>query len=381
MIVQVLNSGIVSGPETLVLPAMPLFKEPSVAVFLVENRWGKAGLVAFEYACKLGVRAEKVVVNSRIDFGAVKCLNAVLTSLAPKVVHAHDVKASTYTWLASRGAEWKCVSTHHGVEGRPDWKTKIYEYFYSHVVLPRMDMAITVSRDDEQILLQRGLNSEHVQYVANGITRKAWNGEEKAAERNKIRSQWNRELGPFPEGVSFIGIVARLSPEKRHSYFFRTLVSLRQQRPELQWRFLIFGTGKLEAALRREADKLGLAPFCIWMGYRENAAALLPGLDILVLSSSAEGLPITALEAGWAGVPMFASNVGGLPEIVGTGSKAGGVIFPKEQEPAQTSKSLAWLLENPAERERFGQQLQKRVARDYSAQAFINRTEAIYHTI
>ncbi len=381
MVVQVFNSGIVSGPETLVMPALALFREPQKVVFLVETRRGRAGLDPVEYARGLGADVHTVEVRGRVDFGAIRRLRALLNRLAPRVVHAHDVKASTYSWLASRGAPWSRVSTHHGVEGRPDWITRAYEYFYSQVVLPQMNAVITVSRDDERTLLRRGLAPGKVQFVANGVTRKIWQGEEKARERERIRAQWNQELGGFGPDVPVIGIVARLSAEKRHSYFLRTLATLREQCPDLKWKFLAFGTGVLEKSLRAETDRLGLSPFCHWLGYRSDAAALLPGLDLLVLSSQAEGLPIVALEAGWAGVPMFATNVGSLPELVSTGRTAGGVIFPREQEPAHTAKSLAWILQHPRERERLGMRLQHRVEREYSAAAFVERTEAIYRTI
>lgn len=381
MVVQVFNSGIVSGPETLVIPAMGLFREPQVAVFLVEERRGSAGMAPVEYARGLGVHIEIVEVRSRVDFRAIKELRKVLEKLSPRIVHAHDVKASTYMWLASRHSSWKKISTHHGIEGRPDWKTRFYEYFYSQVVLPKMDSVLTVSREDEHTLLRRGVGRERVQFLANGVTRRLWKNEEKAKERDRIRGLWAKELKGFDPNTIVIGMVARLSAEKRHSYFLRTLAILHEQNPDLDWRFLAFGSGVLQEQLRKETEKLGLTPFCYWMGYRNDAAALLPAMDLLVLSSQAEGLPIVALEAGWAGVPMFATNVGSLPELVSTGRTAGGIIFPREQEPVHTAKSLAWILRHPRERERLGIRLQNRVEKEYSAAAWVERSEAIYRTI
>ncbi|MGZ3661850.1 MAG: glycosyltransferase [Bdellovibrionota bacterium] len=381
MVVQVFNSGVVSGPETLVFPAIPLFREPHVLVFLVEKRLGENGRIPFEHARSLGLRAEAVEVGARFDLSAVGRLRGVIRWLAPTVVHAHDVKASTYTWLASRGEKWKCVSTHHGVAGRPDWKTKAYEYFYSQVVLPKMNMVIAVSRDDEHALLQRGMNPQNLTYVANGITRKLWLPPERVTERSRIRALWAKEFSGIDDKTPIVGMVARLSMEKRHSYFLRVLATMKAARPDIPWRLMVIGSGSLEAQLKRQASELKLADQVYWLGYREDASALMPALDLLAFSSSAEGLPIAALEAGWAGIPVFATNVGALPELISTGKTAGGAIFPREQEHEHTAKSLAWLLEHPAERERMGSRLQNRVMREYSAQCWVDRMESIYRSI
>jgi glycosyltransferase involved in cell wall biosynthesis len=381
MIVQVFNSGVVSGPETLVLPAIPLFHEPHVVVFLVEKRRGAGGRAPLEYARSLGLRVEAVEVESRFDRRAVGRLRAVLRALSPRVVHAHDVKASTYTWLASRGENWKCISTHHGVGGRPDWITKAYEYFYSQFILPRMSFAIAVSESDRATLLGRGLDSQRTVFVKNGITRTRWEGAERVAERARIRSEWAREIPGLSPGDVLLGMVARLSAEKRHSYFLQTLAELERARPGLPWRLVAVGAGNLEEVLKRETRKLGLEKKVHWLGYLEEASKLMPALDALVFTSSAEGLPISALEAGWAGIPLFASAVGALPELIGSGVNAGGIFFPREQEPANTAASLAGLVENTVERGRMGLALQNRVASDYSAEAWVNRMESIYRAV
>jgi glycosyltransferase involved in cell wall biosynthesis len=381
MIVQVFNSGVVSGPETLVLPAIRLFHEPHVVVFLVEKRRGAAGRAPLEFARSLGLRVEEVVVESRFDRRAVGSLRASLRALSPRAVHAHDVKASAYAWLASRGESWKCISTHHGVRGRPDWITKAYEYFYSQFILPRMSLAIAVSGEDRATLLGRGLDPKRTVFVQNGITRRRWESGERAAESARIRSEWGRDIPGLTSSDVLLGMVARLSAEKRHSYFLRTLAELERSRPGLPWRMIAIGAGNLGEVLKRETRELGLEKKVHWLGYREGASKLMPALDALVFTSSAEGLPISALEAGWAGIPLFASAVGALPELIGAGAQAGGIVFPREQEPANTAASVAGLIENPEKRGRMGLALQNRVASEYSAEAWVNRMESIYHAV
>lgn len=376
--VQIFNSGVVSGPETLVLPAAPLFREPHIFVFLVEKRWGEKGLIPIQYARSLGLRAEAVEVSSRLDLSAVARLRNLLRRLSPRVVHAHDVKATTYTWLASRHESWKCVSTHHGVGGRPDWKTKVYEYFYSQLILPRMSLAITVSREDEITLRHRGLDPAKVAFVQNGITRQRWSPGDREAESSRLRAEWAKELPGFDPQAILIGMVARLSAEKRHSYLLRVLADFERTRPGMPWRLMAVGAGALEERLKRETAELGLDQKVCWLGYREDAAKLMPAFDLLAFTSSAEGLPIAALEAGWAGTPIFSSDVGALPELLGS---EGGVVFPREQDSFHTATSLASLLEDPKKLLKMGQRLQSRVAADYSAEAWVKRMEAVYRSV
>ncbi|MGZ3706587.1 MAG: glycosyltransferase, partial [Bdellovibrionota bacterium] len=213
------------------------------------------------------------------------------------------------------------------------------------------------------------------------ITRKLWLPPERVTERSRIRALWAKEFSGIDDKTPIVGMVARLSMEKRHSYFLRVLATMKAARPDIPWRLMVIGSGSLEAQLKRQASELKLADQVYWLGYREDASALMPALDLLAFSSSAEGLPIVALEAGWAGIPVFATNVGALPELISTGKTAGGAIFPREQEHEHTAKSLAWLLEHPAERERMGSRLQNRVMREYSAQCWVDRMESIYRSI
>jgi glycosyltransferase involved in cell wall biosynthesis len=201
---------------------------------------------------------------------------------------------------------------------------------------------------------------------------------EKVKERSRIRKIWNAELGGIDDDTTVIGIVARLSEEKRHQYLLETLGEIHRKRPDLRWRLLAIGSGVLEASLKQVSAKLGLAKNVSWLGYKNDAAAWMPGFDLLAFTSSAEGLPIAALEAGWAGIPLFTSNVGALPELV---EPSCGIVFPSQQEPSLTAKSLASLLDQRSERERMGICLQNRVASEYSAEAWVRRMETIYQSI
>src|SRR5690349_17068031 len=171
MIVHVFNSSKVGGPESLVLPALRHLGMPAAAVFLLESRCGERGRRGFEYSRSLGIDTVEVEVRSRLDLNAIQDLATVLRRLGAQVIHAHDVKASVYSYLAKRtgGLRGALVSTHHGVHGRPDVKTKVYERLYSYLVLRAFDRVLAVSSSDCETLVKRGLGAERVKLHLNGL--------------------------------------------------------------------------------------------------------------------------------------------------------------------------------------------------------------------
>src|SRR5438876_1411561 len=171
MIVHVFNSSKVGGPESLVLPALGNIGLPHAVIFLLETRCGEKGRRGFEYAKSLGLPAYEVTVSSRIDRSAVRRLAELFARLDVAVVHAHDVKASTYSLLAAKTGRSPAAlfSTHHGIHGRPDRKAILYESFYARVVLPWFDRVLAVSSADHAELIARGLGCRRVRLHLNGL--------------------------------------------------------------------------------------------------------------------------------------------------------------------------------------------------------------------
>jgi glycosyltransferase involved in cell wall biosynthesis len=117
-------------------------------------------------------------------------------------------------------------------------------------------------------------------------------------------------------GATHIGIVGRLVPVKRVDLFLRTAASLFRDEPLRTWRFHVFGDGPLRASLSRLASELGIAGVVTFHGHRNDIVACMAALDVVVMCSDHEGLPMTALEAAVVGVPMVAHAVGGLTGVV-----------------------------------------------------------------
>ena len=106
-----------------------------------------------------------------------------------------------------------------------------------------------------------------------------------------------------------------------------------------------------------------------------DAERFLPGFDIFLLTSLKEGLPYTILEAGLAGLPVIASNVGGIPEII-TNDVSG--ILVEAGNIDQIAKSLKNLVLEPQKRDPLGTNLKQKVEKDFSLHKMISETEEIY---
>ena len=138
---------------------------------------------------------------------------------------------------------------------------------------------------------------------------------------------------------------------------------------------MIAGTGEEEAALRAQAAELGLGERVRFLGYVSEMSALYPALDMLLLTSRYEGLPITILEAMAVGIPIVASRLDGVQEVLIDGEDCA-LVTPGERDgfAARAGKLIA----QPALARRYADAALGKVRAHYSAEAMTRSVEAIY---
>lgn len=364
MIIHVFNSSIVSGPESLVIPAL---KELGASVvFLIETRLPGSEKALLDYARSQDVKAYTISVRSRFDLRAIWKLRTLLKQLGANLVHSHDVKASLYTAAACQGIPGiKRISTHHGIHGRPDRKSRLYERIYSRLVLKAFHATIAVSQGDYNELRRRLRAKLFLQLIQNGISQEALSESARNDARNQVRQAWG-----ISNHALVLGAVGRLSAEKRGDRMIRILAKIQ----DLPWTFCFIGRGPEEAAWKALAKELGISDRIRWLGYRANAALELAGLDLLLLLSDAEGLPIVILEAALARTPVFATKVGGVSDIIPDSS------YGHTVEKNLCDEEIAQLLRK-AISEKAGAQtelLQNRVAKHFNRSEWIAKHKQLY---
>ncbi len=380
MITHVFNSSIVSGPETLVIPALNSLEKEVSIVFLVETRQWEQAQKPIEYAKNLGHKVYPVSVRKRWDKQAFQELRDVLDKIKPSIVHAHDVKASVYlrqATLVRPGFKASLVSTHHGAAYRKG-KIRLYEEYYVRFILPHFDKVLCVCEIDRKSIIRRGVPEEKVFIHLNGTDRLRVEPEEKKKIAHEIRARWKQLVPglPDPDKAIFLGAVARLSPEKRHDRMLHVLQFLHSSHRTLRPILLCFGTGAEEGRLRALAWQLGMEDHVFWMGYSPTVSNEMAGFDLVLSLSDGEGIPISLLEAGWAGTPVVATEVGGIPDLIS--SHEYGLLVRREHRNAEIAWSVQDMLLNRPKMKQVGHAFQARVMSKFSQKAWLARLNEIY---
>jgi len=177
------------------------------------------------------------------------------------------------------------------------------------------------------------------------------------------------ERASVPDEAFIIGTIAELHPSKGLATLITSAVTLEGTQ------IIIMGEGQLRASLEALIRKHGLESRVHLLGFIDNAPTLLKAFDVFVLPSQKEGLGYVLLEAGSAGLPVIATTVGGIPEIIDDGI-SGTLITPND--PTGLAKAIQELIENPNTRRSYGETLQSKVARDFSLAEMVEKTVHIY---
>ncbi len=228
------------------------------------------------------------------------------------------------------------------------------------------DLSLAVSQGVGDYLIEQcGLEPAKVRVVHNGV-------DLARIRQHRPREQVRQELGLAPE-VRALGLVARLDHwGKGHKEFFSALLTLKDRYPV---EALIIGGGRREAEMRQMAADLGLGGRVHFLGQRQDIPNLLAALDIFVLPSHSEGVSLALLEAMAAGLPVVASNVGGLPEVVTDGEN--GLLIPPK-DPQALSQALERLMEKPDFAKVLGEKARCHMEENFSLERLGREMNEIY---
>ena len=173
--------------------------------------------------------------------------------------------------------------------------------------------------------------------------------------------------------------VANLRPEKDHPTLIEAMTHVVRVEPQAS--LLLVGSesnhGQTQR-VRQLIEQKGLGRQVFLLGSRNDVGSVLRACDIGVLSSASEGMPLALLEYGMAGLPVVATSVGQVPDMLDQGQA--GVLVPADQ-PAELGRALADLLRSGDRREQLGQALQERVRERFGEKAFVDQVVSIYQVV
>jgi glycosyltransferase involved in cell wall biosynthesis len=222
---------------------------------------------------------------------------------------------------------------------------------------------VGVSDDTTTYMAQRlKLRTGIVTTVRNGIPVRPGNG-------GSVR----KALGIRPDELLFVA-VGNLVPRKGHRVLIQALAPLTT--PDLPgWRLAIAGRGRQKEPLQQLASELGIADRVHLLGHRDDVPDLLAAADVFVMPSLWEGLPLAILEAMFAGKPVVASAISGIPEAITSGEQ--GLLVPGG-DVAALSAALREMLVDPARRTAFGEAGRRRAEAEFTIAHMTDAYERLY---
>ncbi len=280
------------------------------------------------------------------------------------VVHAHMHDAALWGRVAGKLAGVPVLmTTEHGKEL---WKGRLRVAIDHH--LSRWTARhIAVSHDGREIRLHRErIDAERIVLIPNGVFVPA--DPVNAAGRRRVRE----ELG-LPEGTPVLGTVGRVVAAKGYEHLLDALEIARARTPNLRW--LAVGDGESRDALTRTAATRGLTDAVIWAGQRQDIYDLLAAMDIWVMSSVREGLPVALLEAMAGQKPIVATNVGGIPDAVADGREA---LLVPPADPAALAAAIGALLADPARAAALAAAARRKAQTTYTIASVAGQIEDLY---
>jgi len=268
------------------------------------------------------------------------------------LIHGHLTRGAWYAGLAARLAGLPNVATAHADNAGKHFG--------------RADRIIAVSQAVADFLQRQGYDPARIRMVHHGIADIA------ARLPAHARETTRRELDLPPDEPCLL-MAARIVPAKGHDTALAALATLKARR----WTLLVAGDHRADLGPQTQALALdlGLVGRVRFLGLREDVPALLAASDVLLAPSRREALSLTLLEASACALPIVATRVGGIGEVVEEG--ASGFLVPPD-DPAALAAALAPLLADPALRQRCGARARQRFEAGFTENAMFDKTVATY---
>jgi len=312
-----------------------------------------------------GVEVFPIVLPPRAYVGERAAVAQLCARLEPDVVHTHGYHADVLHGGVARRMGIPLVTTVHGFTGG-GWKNRVYEGLQRRA-FRRFDAVVAVSRRLAEELLRSGVPADRVHVVQNG-----WQPVGRPLGGPAARRALGEGAGDGNGGPR-IGWVGRLSREKGPDVFLEALALLRD-RP---WTACMLGEGPARRALEARARALGIGCRVHWHGSVRGAESIYRAFDVFVLSSRTEGTPIALFEAMASGVPIVATAVGGVPDVVS--ATEAWLVAP--EDPTALAAGVVAVMRDPGGACVRAQAAGARLERDFAVGPWLRRYEAIYHAV
>jgi glycosyltransferase involved in cell wall biosynthesis len=355
-VVQIIARMNVGGPAVIVADLMRSIDSSKVEQVLITG-YCDSDEADYLETVATDIKATRIAglgrsVSLVSDIRAFFALVAMIKKIAPDVIHTHTAKAGVLGRLAAilAGRSAKRVHTFHGhlLHGYfSGWKVKLV-IAIEKFLAKRTDVLVAVGNQVKEDLLAAGIGkSDQYRVFFPGLV------EPKKISKDVARQQFEMEAGEI-----YVAYVGRMTAIKRPDRLLNTAAEIKTR--NLPVKFIVAGEGDLFDATKRDSERRELP--VKFLGWRKDIGALFAASDIAILTSDNEGIPLTLIQAAQASLPMVATDVGSISDIVV--HEVNGYLV--DSEPAALADALQKLAIDPVLRQIMGDAGRERTSRYFS---------------
>jgi glycosyltransferase involved in cell wall biosynthesis len=281
------------------------------------------------------------------------------------LIHSHLYHANFYGRLAAMRAHIPAVISVHNTYLKRKWHRELFNWYLAR----HTSAIIAVSEDIRRDIIRFDrVAPALISVILNGIDLKRAHSPLSPSEA-KIRLN-------IPKDAVVLGTIGRLEEQKGHRYLIEAMASMRNHTPRLH--LLIVGDGRERGALKSQIERLGLLEHVQLLGSRSDIGDILRSIDIFVMPSLWEGLSLAMLEAMAAGLPVIATNVGGVSEVLGEDEFGFRV---KAGDASVLADKIKTCLADRSRLAQIGAKAAAHVQERYSDRAMTQQVQQIYDSI
>ena len=357
------------GAERLMVPILKHLSRSHFDAYVCALQ-SKDGNPMAEELRALDFPVECLNINRLRDLDAIPRLIRYLKSIEADLVHTQLEAANILGNISAKLLRLPSVCTIHVMPSlEVKTKTKLHQRVEWFVLRRFCDRVISVSEEARQYHVSiSGASNDQVTTIYNGIDMSGFSMLDDAQERNAIRA----ELG-IPRDANVLVTVAVLRPLKGIQFILRALPAVLASHPNTY--YLIVGSGSHHSALVEEADKAGVTDRVIFAGIRKDVPRLLAASDVFVLPTLTEALPTVLAEAMAARLPIVASNVGGVPEMIVDGQNG---ILVEPEDVNGLANACIHMIGNPEQRVTMGTAGWHIVNQKFSIERQVQQLQEVY---
>ena len=312
-------------------------------------------------AAAAGIATVELPCRGDLDAKFVWRLRQTLAELKPDIVHCHSRRGGDF--LGGQAAAMLGIPA--VVSRRVD---NVEPKFVAGLRYRRFRRVVAISRAIAEVLIEAGLDRRKLTVIRSAVDVDRF---AEAPDRDVLQNEFDIGAGDVA-----MACAAQLIPRKGQDHLLEAASKLEPGYPGL--RIVLFGRGPEEARLRDLREKLGLQAVVHFAGFRDDLDDYLGAFDLLVHPALTEGLGVIALKAQAAGVPVIASDAGGLAEVVVHG-KTGLLVPPSD--PDLLAQAMAKLLDDSTLRDRYSKAAREHARANFALEPMVNEHLRLYESI